>query len=296
MCYDIADEGYHSPLTSEEISDLFVAGRVHRATPCKVSGQPRWRTIDELFPLLKYNAVWSSYEGGQAKPSPFEGRMLAAALGSAAILFLLGLGYFCLSEREWPKPLLLSTARVAGPNAATSPLAALPGHVANTFPPTATRQAPITTTSLPSGQTTRLPATDNRATAQMEARSQQERRRREQEQRHQTANAERTRSRNEREAAERQQAAGTDTIAPLDTWFPVDVGGSPVNLKVHDNDVTSFDIWIDGAWRREVAKNKGISGSRTDETFVASRGNAQLFYVWELSGKLNHCRMRVRKN
>ncbi len=45
-----------------------------------------------------------------------------------------------------------------------------------------------------------------------------------------------------------------------------------------------------------MKKNKGITGTGTDETNVYGAGNAQLFYVWEPSGKLNHCRMRVRQN
>ncbi|MBA2432530.1 MAG: hypothetical protein H0V56_10515 [Chthoniobacterales bacterium] len=74
----------------------------------------------------------------------------------------------------------------------------------------------------------------------------------------------------------------------------INVGGVQVRIKVHDNDVTSFDFWINGEWRRDVRKNKGISGSRTDETLIYRTGNAELYYVWEISGKLNHCRLRVR--
>jgi hypothetical protein len=31
-------------------------------------------------------------------------------------------------------------------------------------------------------------------------------------------------------------------------------------MKIHDNDMTSFDAWINGTWRREAPKQKGITG------------------------------------
>lgn len=46
----------------------------------------------------------------------------------------------------------------------------------------------------------------------------------------------------------------------------------------------------------EVRKQKGISHSRTDETFVYGNERASLYYVWEISGQLNHCLLRVREN
>ncbi|MGI9087483.1 MAG: hypothetical protein ACR2HH_07065 [Chthoniobacterales bacterium] len=67
-------------------------------------------------------------------------------------------------------------------------------------------------------------------------------------------------------------------------------------MKIHDNDVTSFDVWINGSWRREVKKEKGITQSGTDETFIYNNGRASLYYVWEISGKLNYCSLRVRNN
>jgi hypothetical protein len=74
----------------------------------------------------------------------------------------------------------------------------------------------------------------------------------------------------------------------------VNVGGTGVSVKIHDNDVTSFDVWINGQWRREVPKQKGITQSRTDETLIYDSGRARLYYVWEISGRINHCLLRVR--
>lgn len=48
--------GFHSALNSREIDRLFRAGVLGGRQPCKPKGEARWRTIDELFPLLKYEA------------------------------------------------------------------------------------------------------------------------------------------------------------------------------------------------------------------------------------------------
>lgn len=54
--YEIRAEGYFTPLTADRISELFAAGRLRRNDPCRIVGEDGWRTIDELFPLLKHEA------------------------------------------------------------------------------------------------------------------------------------------------------------------------------------------------------------------------------------------------
>jgi hypothetical protein len=99
----------------------------------------------------------------------------------------------------------------------------------------------------------------------------------------------------ERRELARQKAAGRNEVVPLDQFTLIpDVGGWGVTVKIHDNDVTSFDVWVNGGWRRNVIKQKGITGSRTDETLIYQNGRARLYYVWEISGKLNSCLLRVR--
>ena len=51
ILYDLNVKGYHTPLTREQIAELFHAGRVDRHHPCKLTVKSEWRTIDELFPL-----------------------------------------------------------------------------------------------------------------------------------------------------------------------------------------------------------------------------------------------------
>jgi SHS2 domain-containing protein len=99
----------------------------------------------------------------------------------------------------------------------------------------------------------------------------------------------------ERATLER-KATGQDLIIPLDRQTLVRVSGINLNVMIHDNDVTSFDVWIDGSRRRGVRKQKGITQSGTDETLIYAIGRASLYYVWEISGTLNHCRLRIRED
>jgi hypothetical protein len=80
----------------------------------------------------------------------------------------------------------------------------------------------------------------------------------------------------------------------LDHSQAVNVGGISVSVKIHDNDTTSFDVWINGVCHRDVKKEKGVTGSGTDETFIYGNGRGTLYYVWEISGRLDHCLLRVR--
>ncbi len=107
--------------------------------------------------------------------------------------------------------------------------------------------------------------------------------------------AARIRAENFRTTASAQQAAGHDHIVPLDQFTQVTVGNATVRLKVHDVDISTIDVWIDYARPVRLTKEKGITGSRTDETLIYRRDGASLYYVWEISGELNHCRLRVRE-
>ena len=118
---------------------------------------------------------------------------------------------------------------------------------------------------------------------------------REQAQRADAERAEQVRAEAARQEELKQKAAGRDVIVPLDQDVVIyDIGGATVTVRVHDNDVTSFDVWVNGRHQSEVPKNKGISHSRTDETLIYSNGVGSLFYVWEISGRLNNCLLRVR--
>ena len=55
--YDVKARGFHSPLNYREIGRLFRAGIFNGRQLCKPRGEATWRTIDQLFPLLKYEAA-----------------------------------------------------------------------------------------------------------------------------------------------------------------------------------------------------------------------------------------------
>jgi hypothetical protein len=55
--YDVKARGFHCPLNYREISRLYRAGQFSGRQACKPKSEARWQTIDELFPLLKYEAA-----------------------------------------------------------------------------------------------------------------------------------------------------------------------------------------------------------------------------------------------
>jgi hypothetical protein len=47
--------GYESePMTLREISKLYHEGGVGRHTPCRARNEEAWSTVDDMFPMLKY--------------------------------------------------------------------------------------------------------------------------------------------------------------------------------------------------------------------------------------------------
>jgi len=51
--YDVVAGGHRTALTGTQIAGLFQAGQLTRNDPCKEAEQTQWRTIDEVFPLIK---------------------------------------------------------------------------------------------------------------------------------------------------------------------------------------------------------------------------------------------------
>jgi hypothetical protein len=300
VLYDILLDGFHTPLTREEISELYHAGRLTPHDPCKHAAKNEWRTVDEHFPLLKHSAPTLPLEEA---PSVTGSRWLIAAILAAAI------GVFSViffSTTGGNHRTAVATGASSGRSRASSTLSSPPSLYSMQTAPSPSRALskpltsiplliPQTTPSIPRPNTTATEAEYARIEREQK-RLDQERRAREQSQRAQTALAERLRAENDARQSQAERAAGRDIIFELDRNGVVDVGGSAVTLRVHDNDVTSIDYWVNGAWYRDVKKQKGITGSGTDETLIYTNTRASLYYVWELSGALNHCRLRVRQN
>lgn len=67
--YEVNVEGYHTPLAATEIAELFYSGRLRLSDQCRQVAGSTWRTIDELFPLLKYDSTRRT-----VRPLPGDGR------------------------------------------------------------------------------------------------------------------------------------------------------------------------------------------------------------------------------
>jgi hypothetical protein len=258
--YEVLADGYHSPLTKTQIAELFHARRLSRNHPCKPLSQKEWQTIDELFPLLKYqSAGLASYYSSETDARSSRTHILIFAFLVAA-LAAAGLWYYFASDvadrvdrsrvtvRDWPK-----TIPATPSFGATVPDREQTADTAET--------APVTVYAPPR-------TIDSQPAQLADQRRQAERQQREQ--------SERERVPAERANLER-KAAGHDVIIPLDEDNVISYGAMSVRVKIHDNDVTSFDVWINGGWRREVPKQKGITGSRTDETLIYSSGITHLY-------------------
>ena len=101
--YELHVEGYYSPLTADQIAELFRAGRLRRSDRCREVDAREWRTIDELFPLLKYDSSGSTSGLPPARRgrvnSAFDGndepgdvrRPISSALKAGWICFGIGL-------------------------------------------------------------------------------------------------------------------------------------------------------------------------------------------------------------
>jgi hypothetical protein len=294
MFYEVLAPGYHSPLTKTEIAELFQAGRLDRHTPCKPEKGTEWQTIDELFPLLKYHVPYQFADQSSEATSEYRSRRgVVAGVGVAGAVAATLLVYlYCQCHSPTGRSITTIDSKAAStsqPPTRASVVSAQPNR--NTV-------SPSTTVSFSNVRSNDVVVRAENPNPQSYVRSAEAARIAEENRR---AQAQAEQLRRQQEAAARQQrlveeqkATGRDEHVPLDQWQVVDVGGEPVRLKIHDNDVTSFDVWISGGWRRQVPKAHGITHSRTDEVPIYSNGRATLYYVWEISGRLNHCMLRVR--
>lgn len=296
--YDVLADGYHTPLTTTEIAELFHAGHLRRQDPCKAIDKKEWRTIDELFPLLKYQpsvpATDAIYPG---VPIP-KTTILVVGLSLAAVALVALLIYFFTGGtirdfKSADRSEIDPTRRIS--SASTSQTSgSLP--MVNIAP----SNSSVPHYQQQSGGTFAVPDYSGEAPNQRvdleRARLAQERETAAQRERERTQAAKLAQERvnAQRREVEQRKAAGSDVVIPLDQFTDIHAGGMSVSVNVHDNDVSSFDVWINGSRRRDVKKNKGITQSGTDETLIYSNGRARLYYVWEISGRLNHCLLRVR--
>lgn len=95
--YDVLAGGHPTALTGTQIASLFQAGQLARHDPCKEAEQAEWRTIAELFPLLKCGTSTRSLYQPTELHSP---RSRVVALTAAISIFVISagllVGYFVM--------------------------------------------------------------------------------------------------------------------------------------------------------------------------------------------------------
>jgi hypothetical protein len=93
--YDVVAGGHRTALTRTQIAGLFQAGQLTRKDPCKEAEQADWRTIDEVFPLLKNGPAPRSLYQPTDLHSP-QPRLIALTAGISIFVISAGLlaGYF----------------------------------------------------------------------------------------------------------------------------------------------------------------------------------------------------------
>ncbi len=82
--------GFQGPLNAREIKQLYRSGIFGPRQPCKPRQEATWRTIDEIFPLLKYEAEAPPLRFGETARFRVKAPLLATAgllLAFVAITF-----------------------------------------------------------------------------------------------------------------------------------------------------------------------------------------------------------------
>jgi len=289
MLYEVLAPGYHSALTKTQIAELFRAGHLERNHPCKPLSQKQWRTVDELFPLLKYQSATISWdEPWEPVRRPAIDRTVILACIAVA-LAIVALWFYAHDSSSAYRAPVSETRR---PRTTSTPETGVPTVAPQRLPQAQRPQQQQWQTDDVAANSIvirpELPFVANARTVDPAAQQREAQERQRQQ-------SELARVQQER-AKQEEKARGQDVIIPLDREMIISISGMPLHVKIHDNDVTSFDVWINGSRRREVPKQKGITQSRTDETLIYNGGRALLYYVWEPSGKLDHCLLRVRED
>lgn len=258
-------DGYHTPLTKTQIAELFHAGRLRRNHPCKQVEKKEWRTLDELFPLLKYqSSARTMSEEHTLGALPPRARILILSLSLVAVAMLALLAYFFTvgAGENFKNAGLPPTKRAMQVSSGQTIYAPLSG--VNVVPSSSKLLPPH------SSKSNIVPAYSNEAIEPsvdlQQARFAQERWNVEQRERERTQAAKLAQDRANAEQREREQqkAAGRTERVPLDEYVVVpNVGGSDVTVKIHDHDITTIDVWTAYTGAVQLTKQKGITGSRT---------------------------------
>ncbi|HEX4666903.1 MAG TPA: hypothetical protein VH207_09900 [Chthoniobacterales bacterium] len=111
--YDVKARGFHSPLNAREISRLYRFGQLDGRHPCKPKGEAKWRTVDELFPSLRYDAAAPPLRFDN--PGPLQRNRKAILSLCAILVALAGALAFHLLKPDSLKATLQSGRASPGP-------------------------------------------------------------------------------------------------------------------------------------------------------------------------------------
>lgn len=93
--YDVVAGGHRTALTRAQIAGLFQAGQLARNDLCKEAEKAEWRTIDDLFPLLKEGiSARSLYQPAELHSPRRRVLAVTAAISIFVISAVLLAGYF----------------------------------------------------------------------------------------------------------------------------------------------------------------------------------------------------------
>ena len=129
--YNISADGYSKPLTKMQIAGLFHAGLFGTDQLCKQVDEKEWRTIDEMFPLLRYEIPKRSlYQPADVHGSEARHPALAILISILVISAVSLGGYFAFRVGiEWSenaKAVTDPSAPVANTIVSATPLTDLP--------------------------------------------------------------------------------------------------------------------------------------------------------------------------
>lgn len=118
--YDVRGRGFHSPLNAREISRLYRFGQLDGRHPCKPKGEAKWHSVDELFPLLRYEAAAPPLRFDDPQALQHHGKailsvcvILVALAGMAAFHLRKPDGLRASGQSDGPNPAAREAERIA---------------------------------------------------------------------------------------------------------------------------------------------------------------------------------------
>gem|GEM_PF-4479783 len=119
--YDVVAGGNRTALTPRQIAGLYQAGQLGGNDPCKETARAEWRTIDDLFPLLKSGTTAGSlYQPAELHSPRARTITLAAAIFLLVISAVSLVGYYAFRSGANGSKNTITAKEAANPPAPAS--------------------------------------------------------------------------------------------------------------------------------------------------------------------------------